>query len=44
MWLLVLNRNSGKGKISKKFLEFKALCDAQNIKYQISVVVAVLEC
>ena len=35
MWLLVLNRNSGKGKISKKFLEFKALCDSQNIKYQV---------
>ena len=35
MWLLVLNRSSGKGKTAKKFLEFKALCDAQNIKYQI---------
>ena len=35
MWLLVLNRSSGKGKISKKFLDFKALCDAQNIKYQV---------
>ena len=35
MWLLVLNRNSGKGRISKKFLEFKALCDSQNIKYKI---------
>ena len=35
MWLLVLNRNSGKGKISKKFLEFKALCDSQNIKYKV---------
>ena len=35
MWLLVLNRNSGKGKTSKKFLEFKALCDSQNIKYQV---------
>ena len=35
MWLLVLNRSSGKGKFSKKFLEFKALCDAQNIKYQV---------
>ncbi|MEI7561379.1 MAG: diacylglycerol kinase family protein [Actinomycetes bacterium] len=35
MWLLVLNRSSGKGKISKKFLDFKALCDAQNIRYQV---------
>ena len=35
MWLLVLNRNSGKGKISKKFLEFKALCNSQSIKYQV---------
>lgn len=35
MWLLVLNRNSGKGKISNKFQEFKALCDSQNIKYQV---------
>ena len=35
MWLLVLNRSSGKGKSSRKFLDFKALCDAQNIKYQV---------
>lgn len=35
MWLLVLNRSSGKGKFSRKFLDFKALCDAQNIKYQV---------
>lgn len=35
MWLLVLNRSSGKGKISKKFLDFKALCDAKNIRYQV---------
>ena len=35
MWLLVLNRKSGKGKISKRFKNFKDLCEAKGISYQV---------
>ena len=35
MWLLVLNRQSGKGKIDKKLLEFTDLCKANKVVYQI---------
>ena len=35
MWLLVLNRQSGKGKIDKKLRDFVELCDANKILYEI---------
>ena len=35
MWLLVLNRLSGKGKIDKKLRDFIELCDANKILYEI---------
>ena len=35
MWLLVLNRKSGKGKISKRFKNFIDLCEAKGFSYQV---------
>lgn len=35
MWLLVLNRKSGKGKISKRLRAFTDLCEAKGISYQV---------
>lgn len=35
MWVIVLNRNSGRGKIDRKLNEFTELCRKNNINYQI---------
>ena len=35
MWLLVVNRQSGRGKVNKKLNHFENLCQLQGIKYAI---------
>lgn len=35
MWLLVINRSSGKGNLAKNFNDFKALCDSNEVAFQI---------
>lgn len=35
MWLLVLNRQSGKGKVDKKLIEFTDLCKENEVDYQV---------